>query len=1063
MISKPHDIEFVNREKILEELRGHLIGITTDGTTGAALIQGIKGVGKTRLIRELLKYEVSADFLVLQGKCISPSFGPLHPIRLALDNFYKHGGKLSPAANKKTPRLIDKSGALIGDFLADFPQALSHGSLADPLGVYIRLGEVFQRVAANRPLCLVVEDIGKADPNSLEFLTYLTNEESTENIFILATLDTGNISQTAQSLIDDWIFTKWRNFPLEPFTEEITALFIGVVFRVSTNKSDDVVQKLQKLTGGNALYLTALLPMLNLSMGLELDPTVPMPHSLQNALLRPLRKLDKELREFLQISAVCLHVDPDFTVVRWVFTQDGEDFDRLIVEAERLGILEKSEGDWRFVYDAMRLAIYDDLGQGLRERLHEKAGDWYLKSAGAWSIQCAANHFAQAGDRRMKDAEKFARESAEQASRAGMHRSAVHFYRMVLSDANKVEIGPRLARALIAIGAWSEAAKLLIDLGNDSAEIRMVWSDLHFARREFEAAIVDTELALTSNPEKRVDCLLQLAHIHLYLGNFDRAIDYAREADMATNDSVSDSDRVRTLKVLGATLLHAGKLDEAERNLSQALELFERASEEDQSLYAEVIDNLGQLAESNADWSNASNLHEKARKIRYEAFNALGMLHSLHALARTKLAAGDIQGAQRALDEEARLARKLGNPLLELSKVALIRAKLAELSHEYGPALQQVEIALEGFGKCNTAYDIAHAQLMKARILAAKGEQRSSIQLEAIARTTIARKGFGLLRRIFPGVVFAYDDRIMSGIYAYACGDAFGLPWEGTPPENVDLEQARNLPARADWQRGSTSDDTALTLLTAEALTSATRDPAKTFIQLLSDQALSIRGLGPSTSEAIRVFRETGRLPLTGGETNGAVMRALPIGWMTPIDQPDKRRKMTIAMSRVTHPSPAAICCACVMSACASWALEGADAALLLEVAAQEAREVADSCGAEACFEKDLVSIRTDNWTAPPNGISLDPSMTVAAALACIKSASSLRSGIEAALALGGDTDTVAALVAGLMGCQLEMHEIDEILPWKDKVILPESGRVRDLAFLLSKARLEAADFARVY
>ena len=78
-----------------------------------------------------------------------------------------------------------------------------------------------------------------------------------------------------------------------------------------------------------------------------------------------------------------------------------------------------------------------------------------------------------------------------------------------------------------------------------------------------------------------------------------------------------------------------------------------------------------------------------------------------------------------------------------------------------------------------------------------------------------------------------------------------------------------------------------------------------------------------------------------GRATNGAAMRALPIGWVLPHDQAERRRQVTIAMSRATHAAPAALVAACVIATCASWALEGASPSLLLAAATEDAREAA--------------------------------------------------------------------------------------------------------------------------
>ncbi|MGH3946248.1 MAG: ADP-ribosylglycohydrolase family protein, partial [Pseudonocardiaceae bacterium] len=159
-----------------------------------------------------------------------------------------------------------------------------------------------------------------------------------------------------------------------------------------------------------------------------------------------------------------------------------------------------------------------------------------------------------------------------------------------------------------------------------------------------------------------------------------------------------------------------------------------------------------------------------------------------------------------------------------------------------------------------------------------------------------------------PVVGYLLADRIAGAVTAYACGDALGLPWERFPPTGASTAEIEALPAREGWERGATSDDTALTLLVAQHL--ADRNgaaDARGFLQTLAAAAGSIHGIGPSTTSAIKHFQTTGELPTSGGTTNGAPMRALPAGWATPPDDSDRRRRLTIELTRATHPAPDAL------------------------------------------------------------------------------------------------------------------------------------------------------------
>ena len=432
-------------------------------------------------------------------------------------------------------------------------------------------------------------------------------------------------------------------------------------------------------------------------------------------------------------------------------------------------------------------------------------------------------------------------------------------------------------------------------------------------------------------------------------------------------------------------------------------------------------------------------------------------MQSLHAVGRARLGLGNREEAEQYFTEAEQLAISI-DETLERAKVRQTRADLLLQDGDYRGATDLATAALETFSDSRTRYDVTHARVALARIALASGQGREAAEQGALARATTLTMGYGLLCLMYPEVVCDLSERIDGALTAYACGDALGLPWESRPGENADItaSQIEQLPARGDWPRGVTSDDTALTLLVARHL--ADRDgagDASAFLADLADQEPRIRGLGPTTIAAIEQFRRTGQAaPSPERATNGAAMRALPIGWVLPHNQPDRRRQVAIEMSQATHTAPAALVAACVFAACASWALEGADPELLLAVAGDEAREAAEAVATDARLAEMLTEVSAGTWAAPTGGISLDPYETVTAVLSCVAQAPSLRDGLVSAVQLGGDTDTVAALTGGLLGCRLTAEQVRAELPWYRAVALPElESLITETAAALATAR----------
>jgi ADP-ribosylglycohydrolase len=294
--------------------------------------------------------------------------------------------------------------------------------------------------------------------------------------------------------------------------------------------------------------------------------------------------------------------------------------------------------------------------------------------------------------------------------------------------------------------------------------------------------------------------------------------------------------------------------------------------------------------------------------------------------------------------------------------------------------------------------------------------------------------------------------RIHGAMIAFAAGDALGVPWEGRPPESIDLAEVVRLPAPdRGWPRGSTSDDTAQMVLVARCLADTAGRPASTdFLTRLADAAPGVRGLGPTTMRALAHFRATGELPPpSAGDlpTNGAAMRIAPAGWAVPPHLPDRRRSLCEALSAATHRAPAAVAAACVIAAMASSAVEGAGAAGLLAKAEAEARWAGERYGPMDA----VADAARGRWSPPPEGVSLDAVETAAAVVHVIREAPGLAAALPYAVSLGGDTDTVAALAGGVLGA-LDPEGV-AALGWLGLVDLGEYPGLEDLAARLAALR----------
>ena len=249
-------------------------------------------------------------------------------------------------------------------------------------------------------------------------------------------------------------------------------------------------------------------------------------------------------------------------------------------------------------------------------------------------------------------------------------------------------------------------------------------------------------------------------------------------------------------------------------------------------------------------------------------------------------------------------------------------------------------------------------------------------------------------------------------LLAYAAGDAFGVFYEFL--EETPKEIPQILLPKEGWPFGGVSDDTLLSILTIKSLAKKTPvDAAEFFLEQLREAVPRLRGLGPTTRTALGLEVKEGERGIIG-ETNGAIMRTALCGLYIR----ENRDEWIKALVEVTHESPKAVECAQIAAGL---------------FAGEDFPDYSD-------------------WTAPANGISLDPLETLQAVVWVVKNADNCADAFSLACSLGGDTDTVAALAGALFAARWPEKADFYSIPWLDDVKWEEiENDLRECADMLEQ------------
>jgi ADP-ribosyl-[dinitrogen reductase] hydrolase len=270
--------------------------------------------------------------------------------------------------------------------------------------------------------------------------------------------------------------------------------------------------------------------------------------------------------------------------------------------------------------------------------------------------------------------------------------------------------------------------------------------------------------------------------------------------------------------------------------------------------------------------------------------------------------------------------------------------------------------------------------------------------------------------------VVTIAERISGALIGLGVGDCLGAPVEFLTPERIaavhgtltDLVGGGVL----GWRPGQGTDDTDQNLAVADAYAAhgGHFDLDDIAARLVAWYRGRPRDVGTTTARALRRLADGAATPATSGcrdeasIANGSLMRALGPG-IAHRDHPAQRRRAAAALSAITHAHPLCIAACVVYADVVSDLLHGTHPRDALY-------DVTDSDVWPAPIRATLTNARyglTDNLAIAGGAVD-----SLRLALAALVTGE--HHGLEAVLVdvvnRGGDTDTNAAIVGGLLGAR---------------------------------------------
>ncbi|MFH0020902.1 ADP-ribosylglycohydrolase family protein [Pseudomonas fluorescens] len=299
-------------------------------------------------------------------------------------------------------------------------------------------------------------------------------------------------------------------------------------------------------------------------------------------------------------------------------------------------------------------------------------------------------------------------------------------------------------------------------------------------------------------------------------------------------------------------------------------------------------------------------------------------------------------------------------------------------------------------------------------------------------------------------------NRALGAFYGLALGDALGMPTQSLSRETIqarfgqitDLQDAGPLqPIAANMPKGSITDDTEQAILVGQLLVEGKGhiEPAILAQRLIEWEAeMQAKGsqdlLGPSTKRAIELIlaghspEEAGRY----GTTNGAAMRITPVGIAADVADRERFIAAVVQACQVTHNTTLGISSAAAVAAVVSAGVNGLDLGEALNLGQQIAQHAethghwvaGGRIGSRISWAR-TISVDSDKalladllYDVIGTSVASQESVVVSFALAQQVAIGEMNA-FEAlcmAASLGGDTDTIAAILGAMLGACLGLE-----------------------------------------
>jgi DNA-binding CsgD family transcriptional regulator len=327
----------------------------SDARARALVIAGDPGIGKTTVWQGGLDEARSSSFRVLVA---NPAEGEAKLSYVAL------GDLLSDALEQVAS---DLPGVQRRALEVALLRAEAKGSLQQRAVAAAFLGALTS-LSREHPVVVAVDDVQWLDRGSAQVLAYAARRLTDEPVCFLLATRKNDGEETPNGLL--------ASLPEDPLRLELGPLTLGALHHVIHDRLGrtlprPLLVRVAASSGGNPFYaLEIARALLDSAARPAAGEGLPLPDTLKQLLVRRLRTLSTDARDFLLAASAMSH--PTIGALERAL---GEGVDAALEEAEKAGMIETAGTGVRFTHPLFASVVYSTAPTAARRRLHRRLAE----------------------------------------------------------------------------------------------------------------------------------------------------------------------------------------------------------------------------------------------------------------------------------------------------------------------------------------------------------------------------------------------------------------------------------------------------------------------------------------------------------------------------------------------------------------------------------------------------------------------------------------------------------------------------------------------------------------